>query len=191
MAEESGKKMDGRTGHARPVLAALLTLGAIVTVACSVPGGPTTEPSSAPPVLNEPAPIAESFAKYDSLRVDLVAALEKNLPGITWTVDNPATVAATSDGRCIFHPASMKSSADIVEASKNFATVFTAADPILKQHEFPAFNGIDPVPGGWVVTRSTDGAGATVIIESKSPAYLRMNVPVDSTTCDPSELPAG
>ena len=186
-----GDDMDRRTGRtSRKVLAAGLILGAATMVGCSAPDGPHTEPSSPPPVTAEPAPVAESFAKYDALRRELIAALEKTMPAITWAVDKPATMTLTNDGRCIFHPASMKSSADIVEPSKNYEAVFATADPILKQHEFPAFGGIDPVPGGWTVTRSTDATGATVILESKSPAYLRMNVPVDSKTCEPTEIPA-
>ena len=61
----------------------------------------------------------------------------------------------------------------------------------MKKHEFPAFDGTDAVPGGWLVTRSTDAAGATLTIESKSPAYLRISVPVDSPRCNKDELPPG
>jgi hypothetical protein len=158
----------------------------------TAPDGPTTtKPSSAPPVTVAPAPVAESFAKYDSLRAGIIAALEEKMPDIGWTVDKPATLARLNDGRCMLYPQTMKSSADIVEPSHRFADVFSAGDPVLAQHGFPAFDGTDPVPGGWVVTRSTDPAGATLTIESKSPAFLRISVPVDSPTCDPKEIPAG
>jgi hypothetical protein len=100
-------------------------------------------------------------------------------------------MAKAGDGRCILQPASMKSNADIVEPSRNFEDVFAAGNPVLTKHGFPEFGGTDDVPGGWVVARSTDAIGATVSIESKSPAYLRITVPVDSAACDSSELPAG
>ncbi|MCD4849349.1 hypothetical protein LN996_00850 [Arthrobacter sp. AK01] len=169
-------------------LAAALTVVTLAAGCSSTPDGPTREPSSAPAVTASPAPLAESTAKYDSLRAELIAALEKQMPDITWAADDPASVTQSKDGKCVFHPQTMKSSADIVEPSKNFEEVFAAADPVLKQHGFPAFDGTDSVPGGWVVTRSTDGVGATVTIESKSPAYLRMTVPVQSESCDTDEL---
>lgn len=167
-------------------------IGVVVLAGCAAtPDGPTREPSSAPPVTASPAPVAASFTKYDALRGDLVTALEEKLPGITWKVDQEARLAKSNDGRCILQAASMKSSADIVEQSNNFKQVFAAGDPVLGKYGFPAFDGTDSVPGGWVVARSTDGAGATVSIESKSPAYLRISVPVDSATCDSKEIPAG
>jgi hypothetical protein len=135
--------------------------------------------------------VAESIAKYDALTTELVAALEAKMPDITWSVDDPARMSRTQDGRCMLFPQSMKSSADIVEPSRNFEEVFAVADPVLKKHGFPAFDGTDPVPGGWVVARSTDGVGATVTIRSKSPAYLDVTVPVKSESCDTNELPQG
>lgn len=173
---------------------ALAAALAVVTVAagCSdTPDGPKRVPSEAPPVTAEPGPVAESAAKYNALTAELVAALEAKMPDITWTVDDPARLSRTQDGRCVLSPRSMKSTADIVEPSKNFEDVFAAADPVLERHGFPAFDGTDPVPGGWVVTRSTDAAGATVTIESKSPAYLSVTVPVKSETCDSNEIPQG
>ncbi len=89
----------------------------------------------------------------------------------------------------MLYPQTMKSSADVVEPSNQFADIFAAGDPVLTQHGFPAFDGTDAVPGGWVVARSTDAAGATLTIESKSPAYLRISVPVDSPTCSTDEIP--
>ncbi|MFI2564162.1 hypothetical protein [Paenarthrobacter sp. NPDC018779] len=153
--------------------------------------GPTRTPSSAPPITAGPEPVDQSLAKYDSLRADLIAALEEKLSGITWSVDKGASLAKSTDGRCILQIASMKSSADIVKASNNFEDVFAAGDPVLAQHGFPAFGGTDDVPGGWVVARSTNGSGSTVTIESKSPAYLSVTVPVDSPNCDSAEIPAG
>ncbi len=180
-----------RTALVQLALPAAL-IGVVALAGCAAtPDGPTRKPSSAPPVTASPAPVAESFTKYDALRAELVAALEQKLPGITWNVDNPARLAKSSDGSCILQPASMKSSADIVEPSNHFKEVFTAGNPVLGKHGFPAFGGTDDVPGGWVVARSTDGSGATVSIESKSPAYLRISVPVDSATCDSKEIPAG
>ncbi|WP_254779812.1 MULTISPECIES: hypothetical protein [unclassified Arthrobacter] len=173
---------------------ALAAALAVVTVAagCSdTPDGPKRVPSEAPPVTSEPASVAESAAKYNALTTDLVAALEAKMPAITWTVDDPARLSRAQDGRCTLSPRSMKSSADIVEPSKNFEDVFGAADPVLEKHGFPAFDGTDPVPGGWVVTRSADAAGATVTIESKSPAYLSVTVPVKSEKCDSNEIPQG
>ena len=67
--------------------------------------------------------------------------------------------------------------------------IFAVGDPVLKRPGFPAFEGTDAVPGGWVVTRSTDAAGATLTIESKSPAYLRISVPVDFPMCSANEIP--
>lgn len=173
---------------------ALAAALAVVTVAagCSdTPDGPQREPSKAPAVTSEPAPVAESAAKYNALTADLVAALEAKMPDITWAVDDPARLSRTQDGRCVLSPRSMKSSADIVEPSKHFEDVFAAADPVLEKHGFPAFDGTDPVPGGWVVTGSTDAAGATVTIESKSPAFLNVTVPVKSENCDTNEIPQG
>ncbi len=112
------------------------------------------------------------------------------MPGITWSVDGPASMSVTGDGRCMLSPQSMKSSADIVDPSRNFEDLFAAADPVLEKHGFPAFDGTDPVPGGWVVTRSTDAVGATVSVRSKFPAYLEVTVPVKSESCDPKEIPA-
>jgi hypothetical protein len=134
--------------------------------------------------------VAESFPKYDALRAEIVSALEQKMPDISWAEDEPATLARLKDGRCMLYPRTMKSNADIVEPSNHFADIFSAGDPVLAKHGFPTFGGTDPVPGGWVVTRSTDPAGATLTIESKSPAYLRLSVPVDSPTCDPKEIPA-
>jgi hypothetical protein len=190
----AGGNMGRRTKPQGPprVLAGLLVLGTTVMAGCTgaAPDGPTTKPSSAPPVTVAPAPVAESFPKYDALRAGIIAALEEKMPDISWTVDEPATLARLKDGRCMLYPQTLKSNADIVQPSNHFADVFTAVDPILKQHGFPALDGTDPVPGGWVVTRSTDPAGATLTIESKSPAYLRISVPVDSPNCDPKEIPA-
>jgi hypothetical protein len=171
--------------------AAALTMATVAAGCSSTPDGPTREPSSAPAITASPAPLAESTAKYDALRAELIEALEKQMPDITWAVDDPASVTRSKDGKCVFHPQTMKSSADIVEPSRNFEEVFAAADPILKKHGFPAFDGTDRVPGGWVVTRSSDGVGATVTIESKSPAYLRLTVPVDSESCDNNATPKG
>jgi hypothetical protein len=174
------------------LLAALLVLGTTVMAGCTgtPPDGPTTQPSSVPPLTVGPAPVAESFPKYDALRAEIISALEQKMPDISWTEDEPATLARLKDGRCMLYPQTMKSNADIVEPSNHFADIFSAGDPVLAQHGFPSFDGTDPVPGGWLVTRSTDPAGATLTIESKSPAYLRLSVPVDSPTCDPKEIPA-
>ncbi|MFJ4262654.1 hypothetical protein ACIPYU_09420 [Paenarthrobacter nicotinovorans] len=174
-------------GKRAVVLACALTLAA-----CSqAPGDPTRETSDSPTVTPQQtaAPVAESFAKYDAVRTELIAASEQKLPGITWSVDKPASLSKVDDGRCILQPASMKSSADIVEPSRYFEDVFATGNPVLGKHGFPEFGGTDDVPGGWVVARSTDAVGATVSIESKSPAYLRITVPVSSATCDSSELP--
>ncbi|UXM91125.1 hypothetical protein [Paenarthrobacter sp. JL.01a] len=172
-----------KLGRWAVVLACALTLAA-----CSqAPGGPTRETSDSPTLT--PAPVAESFAKYDALRTELIAALEQELPGITWSEDKPASMSKAGDGLCILQPASVKSSADIVEPSRKFEDVFAAGNPVLGKHGFPEFGGTDDVPGGWVVARSTDAVGATVSIESKSPAYLRITVPVTSAACDSSELP--
>ncbi|WP_457948843.1 hypothetical protein ACTAQI_00720 [Pseudarthrobacter sp. alpha12b] len=173
----------------RPLLAVVLVLGALIVAACAGPDRPATKTSSAPPVTESPAPLGESFTKYEGLRVELIAALEQKLPGISWTVEQPATLARLADGRCMFYPQTMKSSADVVEPSHRFADIFSAADPILARYGFPPFGGTDAVPGGWTVARSTDPAGATLSVESKSPAYLRISAPVDSATCDPAELP--
>ena len=173
---------------------ALLAALAVVTVTagCSnTPEKPKREPSKAPAVTAEPAPVAESAAKYNALTADLVAALEAKMPDITWAVDDPASLNRAKDGTCFLSPRSMKSSADIVEPSRHFEDVFAASDPVLEKHGFPAFDGTDPVPGGWVVTRSTDAAGATVTIESKFPAFLNVTVPVKSENCDTNEIPQG
>lgn len=182
-----------RRMHRKPwALAAALTLMAAAAAGCSdTPDGPTREPSSAPPVTAEPASVAESVAKYNALTSDLVAALEAKMPDITWAVDDPARLSRIDDGRCMLAPRSMKSSADIVKPSRSFEDVFAVADPVLREHGFPAFDGTDPVPGGWVVTRSTDAAGATVTIRSKFPAYLDVTVPVKSESCDANEIPEG
>lgn len=159
--------------------------------ACSqTPEGPTRESSATPTETptQSPASPAESLEKYDSLRTELAAALEQKLPGITWSTDTGVTMAKSNDGRCILQPASMKSSADIVEASRNFEDVFAAGDPVLSEHGFPAFGGTDDVPGGWLVARSTDAAGATASIEAKGTAYLRITVPVNSASCSPTEI---
>lgn len=171
------------------VVAGLVILGTTVMAGCTTAEEPAVKASSAAPVTEAPAPVAESFPKYDALRADLIAALEAEMPGISWTVDKPATLATLKDGRCMLYPQTMKSSADVVEPSSQFADIFAAGDPVLQQHGFPAFDGTDAVPGGWLVARSTDAAGATLTIESKSPAYLRISVPVDSPTCNADEIP--
>lgn len=181
-----------RRMHCKPwVLAAALTVVTVGAGCSNTPDEPKREPSQAPPVTADAAPVAESVAKYNALTTELVAALEAKMPDITWTVDDPARLSRTKDGRCMLSLRSMKSSADIVEPSSHFEDVFAAADPVLTKHEFPAFDGTDPVAGGWVVTRSTDGSGATVTIESKSPAYIRISVPVTSQNCDSNEIPQG
>lgn len=184
-----GGKMAGRAQSRRHLLAAGLMLGTLAAAGCAAPDGPATKTSSAPPVTSAPASVADSFPRYDSLRAELIAALEEKLPGITWAPDKPAALSRLDDGRCMLYPQTMKSSADVVEPSNHFADIFSAGDPVLARHGFPAFGGTDDVPGGWVVARSTDAAGATLTIESKSPAYLRISVPVNSATCDPAELP--
>lgn len=171
------------------VRAALMILGTTLMAGCTAPQQPNVVTSSAAPVTKAPAPVAESFAKYDALRAELTAALEAKMPDISWTVDKPATLARLKDGRCMLYPQTMKSSADVVEPSNQFADIFAAGDPVLTQHGFPSFDGTDAVPGGWVVARSTDAAGATLTIESKSPAYLRISVQVDSPTCSADEIP--
>ncbi|ASN21660.1 hypothetical protein CGK93_19775 [Arthrobacter sp. YN] len=181
-----------RRMHRKPwALAAALTVVTVAAGCSDTPDGPTREPSSAPPVTSEPAPVAESAAKYNALTAELVAALEAKMPDITWAVDDPARLSRIDDGRCMLAPRSMKSSADIVAPSRQFEDVFAVADPVLREHGFPAFDGTDPVPGGWVVTRSTDAAGATVTIRSKFPAYLDVTVPVKSENCDANEIPQG
>jgi|GEM_PF-3311182 len=167
--------------------AALPLLGAQALAACSA--APAPEPSGTLEAGTH-ASVAESFAKYDPVRTDVVAALEKKLPGITWDVHSPATMQRKQDGTCMLYLAEMKSAKDIVEPSRKFRDVFTAADPVLEKHGFAAFGGTDRVPGGWMVTSSTDAAGATLRVESKGMAYVRMGVPVDSTGCDPKEIPA-
>ncbi|TAP44592.1 hypothetical protein EYS21_08835 [Arthrobacter sp. S39] len=169
--------------------AALMILGTTLMAGCTAPEEPKAVTSSAPPVTVAPAPVAESFPEYDALRAELIAALEAKMPDISWTMDKPATLATLKDGRCMLYPQTMKSSADVVEPSNQFADIFAAGDPVLTRHGFPPFDGTDAVPGGWVVARSTDAAGATLTIESKSPAYLRISVPVDSPTCSADEIP--
>ncbi|WP_284987605.1 hypothetical protein [Arthrobacter sp. fls2-241-R2A-172] len=171
--------------------AALLGCAAALSSCAATPDGPSRKPSSAPPVTAAPASLAESTIKYDALTKELVEALEAKMPGLTWAPDDPSSVTNSKDGTCIFHPQSLKSSADIVEPSKNFEAVFDAADPVLDKYGFPAFGGTDPVPGGWVVARSTDGTGATITIESKSPAFLSMTVPVTAESCAGTATPTG
>jgi hypothetical protein len=183
--------MNGRTQPhlSSRVWTVLLILGASLMAGCTAPQQPAVVTSSAPPATQAPAPVAESFAKYEALRAEMIAALEAKMPDISWTVDKPAALATAKDGRCLLSPQTMKSSADVVEPSDHFADIFAAGDPVLARHGFPAFGGTDAVPGGWVVARSTDAAGATLTIESKSPAYLRISVPVDSPTCKADEIP--
>lgn len=173
----------------RHLLAAVLAVGTLATAACAEPEAtPSVRETSAPPVKQSPVAPAESLAKYGALRTELIAALEQEIPSISWTVEQPAALTKLDDGRCILALETMVSSADIVEPSNKFADVFSIGDPILAKHGFPAFAGTDAVPGGWVVTRSTDPAGATLSIESKHPAYLYLTAPVDSATCDSAEL---
>ncbi|WP_445931675.1 hypothetical protein [Paenarthrobacter nitroguajacolicus] len=181
--------MNRRLHRSSWALAAALAVVAFAAGCSHAPGETKREPSKAPPITSEPAPVAESVAKYNALTTELVAALEAKMPDITWALDDPASLGRTQDGRCMLSPRSMKSSADIVEPSRHFGDVFAVADPVLGKHGFPAFDGIDPVPGGWVVTRSTDAAGATVTIRSKFPAYLDVTVPVKSENCDTNEIP--
>ncbi|MGF9646963.1 hypothetical protein AAIH32_03260 [Pseudarthrobacter oxydans] len=131
----------------------------------------------------------ESFTKYGALRTELIAALEQEIPDISWTVKQPAYLSKLDDGRCILGTETMVSGADVVQPSDSFADIFSAGDPVLAKYGFPAFEGTDPTPGGWTVARSMDAAGAILSIESKSPAYLRITAPVDSATCDPADLP--
>jgi hypothetical protein len=184
--------MDNVRRRSRLVLAVALSLaGAAAVAGCSPesvqPGGPV---STMPPVGGA-GPVDRSFAKYDAVRTDVVAALEKKLPGIDWAVDSPATMQRKKDGSCILYLADMKSPEDIVEPSKKFQAVFDAVDPVLAKHGFEAFGGTDDVPGGWMVASSTDDAGASLRIESKGMAYVRLHVPVNSADCNPKEIPAG
>ncbi|WP_120522445.1 hypothetical protein [Arthrobacter celericrescens] len=188
---DSGQQLRVRRRNRLLLSAALPLLGAQALAACSAPPAPEppgTGPSGTPEAGTH-APVAESFAKYDAVRNDVVAALEKKLPGVTWSVHSPATMQRLSDGTCMLFLEEMESTKDIVEPSKHFQEVFSAADPVLEKHGFEAFGGTDPVPGGWVVAKSTDPAGATLRVESKGTAYVRLGVPVDSTGCDPTEIP--
>lgn len=145
------------------------------TCRCAEVGKRLEEPDGLAVIIYEilhtqsPATVAESFAKYDAVRAELIAVLEAKMPGISWSVDKPATLVRSEDGGCILNPQTMKSNADVVALSNRFADIFAAGDPVLAKHGFPAFGGTDPVPGGWVVARSTDSAGATLSIESKEP----------------------
>jgi hypothetical protein len=168
--------------------AALPLLGAQALAACSAGGTPQPTGSAA---AGTHAPVAASLAKYDPVRTDVVTALEKKLPGITWTVDSPATMQRRKDGTCMLFLTEMKSAKDIVEPSGKFRDVFAAADPVLEKHGFAAFGGTDKVPGGWMVASSSDAAGATLRVESKGTAYVRLSVPVQSASCDPTVLPKG
>ena len=179
------------TAARRHLLSCALALGTLLTAGCTGPETPSPKTSSAPPVMQAPAPLAESLTKYQGLRAELITALEQKLPGISWTVNEPAYLTKLKDGSCILGTETMVSSADVVEPSHRFADIFSVGDPILAKHGFEAFGGTDPVPGGWVVARSSDAAGAIVTIESKSPAYLYITAPVHSETCDPAELPQG
>jgi len=170
-------------------LALVVVLGSLVSAACAGPKHPAPEKSSEPPVTESPAPVAQSFARYDGLRAELIAALEQQLPVIGWTVHRPASMDRVADGTCVFATMTMVSSADVVEPSHRFSDIFSAGDPVLAKYGFPAFGGTDPTPGGWTVARSANAAGAVVSIESKSPAYLDIVAPVDSAACDPAELP--
>ena len=175
----------------RHTLPAVVALTALLMTACAEPQDPSRKPSSAPPVTQDPAPLAESLTKYGGLRAELIAALEQKLPGISWSVKEPAYLTKLKDGTCVLGIETMVSSADVVEPSHRFTDIFSVSDSILERYGFEAFGGTDAVPGGWVVTRSSDAVGATVSIESKSPAYLRIAAPVDSPTCDSAELPQG
>ncbi|WP_120522474.1 hypothetical protein [Arthrobacter celericrescens] len=177
--------------RSRLELAVALSLAGTAGVAGCSTATPQPSPSSAASSSAGAGPVAESFAKYDAVRTDVVAALEKKLPGISWTVSDPATMQRKKDGSCFLYLADMKSPEDIVEPSKKFQAVFDAVDPVLKEHGFEAFGGTDKVPGGWMVASSTDGAGASLSIESKGMAYVRLQVPVTSADCNPKEIPAG
>ncbi|OFI37094.1 hypothetical protein BIU82_08260 [Arthrobacter sp. SW1] len=173
------------------MLAAALSLTVAAAVAgCTGEAPPPAGTGSTPPAV-APSSVDKSFAKYDAVRTDVVAALEEKLPGISWSVDSPATMQRKNEGRCILYLADMKSPQDIVEPSKKFQAVFDAVDPVLAKHGFEAFGGTDKVPGGWMVASSTDSAGASLRIESKGMAYVRLHVPVNSEDCDPKEIPAG
>ncbi len=181
---------DARRRSRLAFAATLSLLGTAPLAACTGPAAP--QPSGSPSA-SSPAgagPVAESFAKYEAVRTDVVAALEKKLPGISWNVDSPATMQRRSDGTCMLFLAKMKSPRDIVEPSKKFHDVFAAADPVLAKHGFEAFGGTDKVPGGWLVASSKDDAGAALRIESKGMAYVRLSVPVTSADCSPTEIPA-
>ncbi|WP_245953676.1 hypothetical protein [Arthrobacter silvisoli] len=184
--QHSERQFRGRRRSRLALSAALPLLGAQALAACSAPAVPGP---SGTPEAGTHAPVAESFAKYDAVRTDVVAALEKKLPGITWDVHSPATMQRLSNGTCMLFLEEMQSAKDIVEPSKQFQEVFSAADPVLEKHGFEAFGGTDPVPGGWVVAKSTDPAGATLRVESKGTAYVRLGVPVASAGCDPKEIP--
>ena len=168
--------------------AALPLLGAQALAACTAAGTP--QPSgTGSPAGGGHAPVAESFAKYDSVRADVVTALEKKLPGISWTVHSPATMGLRNDGSCVLVLTEMESDKDIVKASNGFRKVFAAANPVLERHGFESFGGTDKVPGGWTVASTSDAAGAKLRVESKGTAYVRLHVPVDSPGCDPKEIP--
>ena len=190
-SHDLGGTMTRCTELPRHLLSALAVLSALMMTACAEPADPGPKPSSAPPVTQAPAPLAESLTKYGGLRAELIAALEQKLPGISWTLKEPAYLTKLKDGTCVLGTGTMVSSADVVEPSHRFADIFSVSDPILERYGFEPFGGTDAVPGGWVMARSSDGAGALVSIESKSPAYLRIAAPVDSPTCDPAELPQG
>lgn len=183
--------MTRRTALPRHLLPAVVALSTLMMTACAEPEDPSRKPSSAPPVTQTPAPLAESLTKYGGLRAELITALEQKMPGISWTVKEPAYLTKLKDGSCVLGVETMASSADVVGPSHRFADIFSVSDPILGKYGFEPFGGTDAVPGGWVMARSSDGVGATVTIKSKSPAYLQITAPVDSPICDPAELPQG
>ena len=142
------------------VWAALMVLGTTLIAGCTASQQPTEVTSSAAaPVTEAPAPVAESFAKYDALRAELITALEATMPDISWTVDKPATLAMLKDGRCMLHPKTMKSSADVVEPSTSSLTFTPLATPFWSTTDSLPSTERTQFPGaGWLPAARTPPA---------------------------------
>lgn len=166
----------------------------LVVGGCSEPPpgpiGPIPKPSPEPVSVVPTMSPAQAYDRYQALLDEIHLALETEYPDIQWrTLRADPELTLQPDGRCILLLEPFTSSASIAAIGEGYEALRPALDPILESYGFTPLSQTQSINADvFVISIDTEGAEFSLNSDGGGYTHYRLDVPVDSATCDEAEL---
>lgn len=166
-------------------------LGMGLLVMAAMAGCQANPQPTAPTPSAQPAGVSDALASARSTHTDVMAALDRQFPGLTWEGGAEPGLATQPDGRCLLSLRGPSSHGDLYSLSGRMEDLPALLTPVLATHgygelaeprEWEKGGGTDveaTSPNGWRFTLTSKG----------STSYLSLSGPVAADPCNSTALP--